>query len=84
MVMARLRSIELTSSAARNVCWIVPTLGLLAGLGLLHEGFFGPAGGYRSFAMGFVSLLFYVLIPILLLGQIVAGALARRLDEDEP
>ncbi|MEO0419515.1 MAG: hypothetical protein AAF249_11660 [Pseudomonadota bacterium] len=81
-VMARLRSIELTSPAAHIVCWVIPALGLLAGVGLLYEGFFGAAGGYRSFAMGFVSLLFYVLIPILLLGQIIACALARRLDAD--
>lgn len=81
-VLAFIRSTELTSSFAKALCWGVPMSGLMAIAGLVFEAFFGEAGGYRGIAMGFISLVLYALAPLLLLAQIIAGAIATRLDTD--
>lgn len=81
--LAVLRANSLSQKSSKTVCWIVPFLGLLLIVYLVFDGLYGPAGGYRYFAMSLISAVFWVLCFILPAVQLLFGYFAKVMDQSD-
>ncbi|MGB3469979.1 MAG: hypothetical protein WBA51_04065 [Erythrobacter sp.] len=83
LVIAIFRSGRLGSGLSKGLCWIVPVLGFILIAAAIYEGLYGESGGYRGFALGFMSLILWVLAVALPIAQLLFAWLAKAVDPRE-
>ncbi|KEO90281.1 hypothetical protein EH31_09335 [Erythrobacter longus] len=79
--LAIIRSKTLVSDSSKTLCWFVPAIGLPFIIYLVYEGLYGPAGGFRYFAMSVVGIAFYALCILLPFLQLLVGLIAKAIDQ---
>ena len=82
-VLAAVRTSSLTSGGAKAFCWTVPAMGAPCLAIVVYEGLYGEAGGFRSIAMGLLSVVLWIMAVVLPVLQLAFGYCARRLEQSD-